>query len=209
MKELEQKALRLLTGSGFNIKGYYPYDSVIDIVGYFHPTIPFKNPTKIIVEIRADKPTIETIDGFFKLGKNTIAEKMILFTIEEFDKLTPEAQSLISKLNIEYFGPKTLDKILEEMKAATLDVSKLTNACDVFSPIRLSEALPDLAKQVIPKDIKTFPNVKRGKFSKTLLLRSSTFVSVLRPNNLAKNRYLNTNPKAWLCVQAEQEVILV
>lgn len=156
MKELEQKALQLLNGLGFNIVGYYPYDSVIDIVAYLEPRAPFRNKTKVIVEIRTDEPTPENIDGFFKLGKNTLVEKMILFTVEQFEKLTREVQSLISKSKIEYFDERTLDKILEEAKAKTLDISQLTNACDVFSAKRLSEALPDLARQITPNDIRSY-----------------------------------------------------
>ena len=156
MKELEQKALRLLTGLSFNIKGYYSYDSVTDIVGYFEPRAPLRNPTKIIVEIRTDELNPENIDGFLKLGKNTLAEKMILFAVKEFEKLALDLQSLISKSFIEYFDDGTLDRILEEEKTSTLDISKLNNACDVFSAKRLAEALPDLARQAMPKDIKSY-----------------------------------------------------
>lgn len=153
LKDLEQKVLKMLSSLGFNIKGYYPYDSVIDIVGFFEPRAPFKNSTKVLAEIRIDEPTVESVDAFFKLGRNTLAEKMILFTMKEFDILTPETQSLISRLKIEYFEARGLDKILQEVEASVEAITKITSACDVFSAKRLSEALPDLARQVIPEYI--------------------------------------------------------
>lgn len=153
MREFEQKALQVLTYLNFSIKGYYPYNSIIDIVGYFEPRKPLRNPTKVVAEIRGDKPNVEDIEGFFRFGKNALAEKMILFLAEEFNELTIEAKDLISKHNIEYFDTIALNKILEEIKPATSEVSRLTNACDILSSRKLAEALPDLANQIVPKDI--------------------------------------------------------
>lgn len=156
MKELEKKVLQLLKDQNFSVKGYYSYDSVTDIVGYFEARPPFQIATKVIIEIRTDELTSEDVDGFSKLAKNTLADKRILFSLEPFDKLDPGIQSLISKVRCEYLDFASLEKILEESKKTAIDVSELTNSCDLFSAKRLSEALPDLARQNVPDDIKSY-----------------------------------------------------
>lgn len=156
MKDLEKKVLQLLKDQSFNVKGYYSYDSVTDIVGYFDPKPPFQIPTRVIIEIRTDELTSEDVDGFSKLAKNTLADKRILFSVKPFEELGPETQSLVSKAGCEYFDFESLEKILEETRRTAIDVSELTNSCDLFSAKRLSEVLPDLAKQKVPTDIRNF-----------------------------------------------------
>ena len=103
MKELEKKVLQLLKDQNFSVKGYYSYDSVTDIVGYFDARPPFQIPTKVIIEIRTDELTSEDVDGFSRLAKNTLADKRILFSLKPFDKLDSKIQSLISKIRCDYF----------------------------------------------------------------------------------------------------------
>ena len=185
------------------MKGYYPYDSIVDIVGFFKPQPPFNFSTRTIVEIRTDEPSEEDIEGFMRLSRNTNAEKRILFVAKRKDELISETQLLISKETIEYFDSFTLDEFLK--KSGTVDISQITNACDIFSPKKLASVIPELARQEIPEHIgKYLPTQQAWEILEDSVFAVFRFCFEFETKQLGKESLFKHEPEGMVVCPTEK-----
>jgi hypothetical protein len=145
-------AVSYLRSLGISIVGYYPYDHATDIVGFLKLPLPFKLPLKVVAEIAKSSVTVDAIDGFSKLAKNSLAEKVLLLAPSELDKLDPDAKKKLESERIEFVGKKDIT-VFSKTTTQSLAKQEYERIRDVVSPNKLIKELPTFAKQVVPEDI--------------------------------------------------------
>jgi len=155
-KAFEKTALGFLRTLGFTPTGYYPYPHCSDVSGYLAPSPPLKVPTKTMAEIVKDAPTRVSIEGFHKLAKDSLAERLILVCRVHLTDLDPDVQSLVDKLGIEFFDETTISEELEKRKIGKTELQAYSKLYDVVAPLALAEALPEIARQKIPDAMKEY-----------------------------------------------------
>lgn len=153
-KAFEKEALAFLRVLGFTPVGYYPYEYFSDVSGYLEPSPPFKIPFKTMAEIVRTTPTRESIEGFYKLAKDSLAHRMVMISTESLTDLKPEIQDQIDKLRIEFFDRETILTALEEKKIGKSTILEYSELYDIFGAPLLAAALPNIATQKIPKEMK-------------------------------------------------------
>jgi hypothetical protein len=149
-KPFEKMALAFLRTLGFTPVGYYPYSHASDISGYLEPKPPFKVPVKAMVEIVRKLPTPASIEGFHKLVKGSLVERSILICQKPFTELSPDAQSLVERLSIEFFDQVTISAELERKRISDSQVQSFSKIYELVGAAALSNALPEIALQRIP-----------------------------------------------------------
>jgi len=152
-QSFEHLAVSFLKSIGISIVGYYPYDHAIDVVGFLKPPPPFKLPMKVVAEVARSDVTADTIDGFSKLAKNSLAEKMLLLAPSEFDQLDTDARKKLESERIEFVGKKEI-AVFSKTTSKKQAKQEYERIIDVVSPNKLIKELPNFAKQVVPEDIR-------------------------------------------------------
>lgn len=150
-KTFEKEALAFLRTLDFTPSGYYPYDYFSDVTGYMKPSPPFKIPIKTMVEIVRSTPGTEQIEGFLNLARASLANRMIIIGPEHF---STEVQHQISKLGIEFFDRDTILAILEEKEISKSTIQEYSELYDYVGAPLLAAALPEIARQRIPKEMR-------------------------------------------------------
>lgn len=145
-------AVSYLRSLGVSIVGYYPYGHAIDIVGFLKLPAPFHLPLKIVAEIAKGSVTLDAIDGFSKLAKSSLADRMLMLASLELTELDPETKKKLESEGIELIGKKDIAAFSKTttQKQAKQEYERIQ---DDVSPIKLIKGLPTFAKQVVPEDI--------------------------------------------------------
>lgn len=152
-KKYQDNIFALLKSMEIAPKGFYDYEEFSDLVGLQKPQWPYKNFSKVVIEISKVKLTPAQVAGFATLAKENQAVKALVFGVEERIALDPEVAAKISTIGIEYFDPKDLEELLKKVTVSEESTTIFRNASDVVSPQRLVNGLPLLAQQLIPTDI--------------------------------------------------------
>ena len=151
LKTFEKEARAFLRTLGFTPSGYYPYDYFSDITGYMKPPPPFKIPIKTMVEIVKSTPAAEQMEGFLTLAKASLADRMIIISPKRFP---PRIQDQIRKLGIEFIDRETILATLEEKEISKSTILKYSELYDYVGAPLLAAALPEIARQKIPKEMR-------------------------------------------------------
>ena len=149
-KAFERSALAFLRTLDFTPVGYYPYPYFSDVSGYIKAAPPFKVPLKAMAQIARSAPTRASIEGFHKLAKDSLVERMILICQVPLSGLPSELQSLVETLGIEFFDQATILSELERKKISQSQVQTFSKLYELVGPLALVEALPEIALQRIP-----------------------------------------------------------
>ena len=152
--DIEAKSLRILRSLNFQVTGYYPYEHVTNLVGYLRQPEPFTTPIKVAVEIAKSPINKESVESFAKFGRNVLAQKLAIFHEDDFDDLDEDVRSTTSALKIDYIGGERLRKALSRSTVTPREARRYRNSLDILSPKRLVEALPELSRRKVPKDIR-------------------------------------------------------
>jgi len=155
-KTFERQALAFLRIIGFAPVGYYPYEHFSDVSGYLSPSPPFKIPSKTMVEIVKTTPTRESVEGFYKLAKDSLASRMIIICSKNLSGLNSDVQHKIEELRIEFFDQQTILSGLEEKKISKSTILEYSELYDIFGAPLLATALPSIARQEIPEEMKEY-----------------------------------------------------
>jgi len=134
-------------------KGFYDYSEFSDLVGLQKPQWPFRNSSKVVVEISKVKLSPMQVSSFATLAKENQAVKALVFGIEEQGDVDPNVSSILKAVGIEYFGPQEVSDLLKNVAVSPRQASAYRNASDVVAAQRLVDGLPQLALQQIPADI--------------------------------------------------------
>ena len=153
-KEFEKIVFTYLKRLGFNFIGYYPFTDFLDAIGYIKPPVPFKIPIKTTVEIKYGLLPKITIERFYKISKDALADKMIIFSSLKYADLPIETKSLLSTYKIEFFGNEDLIEFASKEKIDDKSIKYYEKIPDIFSPFKLAGFLPALSRQIIPAEIK-------------------------------------------------------
>jgi len=145
-------AVSYLRSIGVSIVGYYPYEHAIDIVGFLKLPSPFKIPLKVVAEIAKGSVTVDAIDGFSKLAKNSLAEKVLLLAPSDLAQLDPDAKKKLENERIEFIGREDIT-IFSKTTTKSRAKQEYERIRDFVSPNKLIRELPIFAKQVVPEDI--------------------------------------------------------
>ncbi len=152
----ERASLAFLRTLEFTPVGYYPYPHCSDVSGYLKPTPPFKIPVKAMAEIIRATPTCASIEGFHKVAKDLLAERLILICRMPLTELSPELQSLIGKLGIEFFDQATISAELERKNVGKSEIQAYSKLYEIVGAPVLAEALPEVARQKIPNTMNNY-----------------------------------------------------
>lgn len=173
--DIEAKTLRILRSNDFQVTGYYRYEHAINLVGYLKQPEPFVIPIKTAIEITISPINKESIESFAKFGNNILAQKLAIFNENNFKDLSEDVKSTISAYKIDYVGGKTLKNALSKSTTITQEeVRQYRDSLDILSPKRLVEALPELARQKIPADIR---RILGSKFDAWVLMEDAVFAA--------------------------------
>jgi len=148
----EHMAMAFLKSIGVSIVGYYQYQHATDIVGFLRPPPPFKLPIKIVAEIATGRVSVDSVDGFIKLAKNSLAERMLLLAPLELNQLDPEVTTRLESGRIEFIGRKEIG-IFSKTKSKGQAKQEYERIRGVVSPNKLIKELPSFARQLVPEDI--------------------------------------------------------
>lgn len=155
-RSFEKTALAFLRTLDFTPVGYYPYPHGSDVSGYIKAVPPFRVPVKAMAEIVRATPTRALIEGFHKIAKNSLAERVILICQTPLSDLPPDLRSLIERLNIDFFDNTTISEELVRKKVSKSDVLNYSKLYDIVAAPLLAEALPDVSRQKIPENMKEY-----------------------------------------------------
>ena len=155
-RAFEKTALAFLRTLDFTPVGYYPYPHGSDVSGYIKAAPPFRVPAKAMAEIVRATPTRGSIEGFHKLAKNSLAERVILICQMSLSDLATEVQSLIERLSIDFFDQATISAELVKKNVSRSDVQSYSKLYDVVAAPLLAEALPEVARQKIPETMREY-----------------------------------------------------
>lgn len=158
-RAFEKEAFAFLRTLDLTPVGYYPYDYCSDVSGYMKPSPPFKIPIKTMVQIVRATPTLASLNGFYKLGKDSLANRMIIICRQPLTDLSSEIQDQINKLGIEFLDRETILNVLEEKKISESIIQEYSELYDLVGAPVLAAALPDIARQKVPKEMRE--NVQR------------------------------------------------
>ena len=155
--EQDKLVMSYLLRKGFQIKGYLSYPDHSDITAQFKPAPPLTNPVRIFVEISRVIPSLQVIDGLYSQARSAECTATVL-VMDDPSKLASDASALMSKYGIELWTSSVLQ---QELKG--VDLSKANETLEAVSTARLIRALPELARQVIPMDIRNAINDSKRK----------------------------------------------
>jgi hypothetical protein len=153
-KVFEKEGLAFLRTLDFTPIGYFPYEHFSDASGYLKPSPPFRIPTKTMVEIVKGSPTPESIDGFYKLAKDSLANLMIIICPKRFTDLSQGIQNQINRSRIEFFDQEMIEAALKEKKISKSTIQEYSELYDIVGAPLLAAALPNIAQQKIPEEMK-------------------------------------------------------
>jgi len=154
-KRFEKNTLVFLRIIGFTPSGYYRYPHGSDISGSLAPQGLFKVPTRAMVEITRDLPGKTTLERFHNLAKDSLAQREIIISPTPFAKLDPEVQSLIGRLEIEFFDEASVSNLLSRNKIDEGKIREDSKLYEMVGPSTLAKNLPEIAKQVIPLEMES------------------------------------------------------
>jgi hypothetical protein len=157
-KQFEKKAMAFLRTLDFTPVGYYPYDYSSDVLGYLKLPPPFRNPIKTLAEIMRTTPTKESIEGFQDLARGSLADRMIMICPKRLAELGQEIQQQISSRGIEFFDAETVSTTLDKKEVSASAILEYSGIYGVLGPPLLAAALPSIARQEIPEDMKEIVN---------------------------------------------------
>ena len=149
--ELDKIVMSYLSSLGFSVKSYHRYDDHSDIMGQFKPRSPFTISQRAMIEVLRTMPRLETIEGFYNQATNAQCN-MIILVLQDPSKLDGESKSLASKYGIEIWY---LNKLIKKPHITQTVLKQAKETLEAVSASRLTSALPDLASEIIPKDIST------------------------------------------------------
>ena len=152
-KIFQDKIFALLKNLEIAPKGFYDYSDFSDLVGLQKPKWPYKNPSKVLVEISKIKLSPTQLSSFAILAKENQAVKALIFGIEERQELDQSIAASMNAIGVEYFGPTDVDDLIKDITVSEQQTSVYRNASDVVAAQRLVDSLPELALQKIPDDI--------------------------------------------------------
>jgi len=147
-QDFEKKVLETLRSLGFQITGYYPYDSRSEIIGFIKPAPPLTTPVKTLATVIKGDLTVNKIESLHKIANDSNISKCIIFSPNNNTEISDESRMSISKYNMDLL---TRDKIESITCTDTFDSG--FSALEVISPTHLIDSLPDFATQKIPMNI--------------------------------------------------------
>lgn len=160
-ENIEKAVSLLLRKLGFTTVTNFVYPFGTDLVAYVKAPEPLELPYKYIVEI-AHKPVTNVLISRLQKAKEALtADRAILISISTLDK---ESEATATRLRIETIRANELQGLLlsydivQRKKNAFLISkrveTKYGTVSQLFSPFKLADSLPILAKQRIPSGFK-------------------------------------------------------
>ncbi len=160
-ENIEKAVSLLLTKLGFKTVSNFVYPFGTDLIAYKKAPEPLELPYKYIVEV-VHKPVTDVLISRLQKAKEALtADRAILISISTLNK---ETEATATRLRIETIsGDKVQDLLLfynivqREKDAFVISKrveTKYGTVSQIFSPFRLADFLPLLAKQGIPSGFK-------------------------------------------------------
>jgi hypothetical protein len=149
--DFERKSVSVLRNIGFRAVSYYQYPYSTEILGYVKPRPPLTIPLKLMVAIVRSRPTAQLINSFHQTGKNALADRLVIFSPTDPRRLTSEAQRVLSRSRIEFFGGKIIDELARAKPRERIQ--------DIVSAKRLIDAISQLSLQTVPSDLSEYADI--------------------------------------------------
>jgi hypothetical protein len=107
-----------------------------------------------MAEIVRGTPTSASIEGFHKLAKNSLAERLILICQTPLSNLARELQSHIERLGVDFFDETIVSTELAKKNVSESDVQDYSKLFNAWGAQLLADALPEVALQRIPESMR-------------------------------------------------------
>ncbi len=148
-----RQTINFLKTQNFTPTGYYSYDYVTHITGFFKLEHPFSSKISSIVFILNTGLSDTILDGLISLSQAYLAKRIIIISKGDTDTLSKDVIFSLEKNNIDYISKKQIKEYIKESDTELKDIKYIY---EKLSPQYIASKLDMISKQIVPIEFEKY-----------------------------------------------------